>query len=142
MVPGSTLMYGSSLTMVTLRPRASRMAPREAEAMPLPNEETTPPVTKTNWVICWTPESGAGNGAAEFGKTDYQSGRPLKSVAHDRRVLMRKKPHASVQRRMVPPFDAQTSFAGTRRMRFAGEQPGHGQELPFGSGTGIDQRQP
>src|SRR6185312_2441779 len=47
MVPGSTLMYGSSFTIATLRPRASRIAPREAEAMPLPNEDTTPPVTNT-----------------------------------------------------------------------------------------------
>src|SRR5690554_3364498 len=46
MVPGSTLMYGSSLSMVTLRPRASRIAASEADAMPLPREDTTPPVTK------------------------------------------------------------------------------------------------
>src|SRR5690625_7749229 len=45
MVPGSTLMYGSSFIMVTLRPRASRIAAREAEAIPLPKQETTPPVT-------------------------------------------------------------------------------------------------
>src|SRR3954447_24592998 len=50
MVPGSTLMYGSSLTIDTLRPRASRMAPRDAAAMPLPNEDTTPPVTNTKRV--------------------------------------------------------------------------------------------
>src|SRR5690606_123397 len=47
MVPGSTLMYGSSFIIVTRRPRASRMAAREAAAMPLPREDTTPPVTKT-----------------------------------------------------------------------------------------------
>jgi hypothetical protein len=35
------------LIIVTLRPRASRMAASEAAAMPLPSEETTPPVTKT-----------------------------------------------------------------------------------------------
>src|ERR1700719_4066725 len=52
MVPGSTLMYGSSLTIATLRPRASRIAPSEADAMPLPNEDTTPPVTNTKRVIC------------------------------------------------------------------------------------------
>ncbi len=51
MVPGSTLMYGSSLTIATLRPRASRMAPSEAAAMPFPNEETTPPVTNTKRVM-------------------------------------------------------------------------------------------
>ncbi len=32
-------------------PRASRMAARDAAAMPLPNEETTPPVTKIYLVI-------------------------------------------------------------------------------------------
>src|ERR1700716_2645725 len=51
MVPGSTLMYGSSLSMVTLRPRDSRIAAREAAAIPLPREDTTPPVTNRNLVI-------------------------------------------------------------------------------------------
>src|SRR2546423_7862915 len=45
-VPGSTLMYGSSLMHVTLRPRASRRQPMEEAASPLPRLETTPPVTK------------------------------------------------------------------------------------------------
>src|SRR5476649_2065844 len=56
-VPGSTLMYGSSLMLVTLMPRDSRIAAREAEAIPFPREETTPPVTKTYLVIS---ESGDG----------------------------------------------------------------------------------
>src|SRR5712692_5864487 len=51
MVPGSTLMYGSSLMLVTRIPRDSRIAAREAAAMPFPREETTPPVTKTYLVI-------------------------------------------------------------------------------------------
>src|SRR5882762_5275156 len=51
MVPGSTLMYGSSLILVTRMPRDSRIAAREAAAMPFPREETTPPVTKTYLVI-------------------------------------------------------------------------------------------
>src|ERR1700728_780 len=51
MVPGSTLMYGSSLTIATLRPRASSIARSEAEAIPLPREDTTPPVTNTKRVI-------------------------------------------------------------------------------------------
>src|SRR5437763_1857341 len=51
MVPGSTLMYGSSLTIATLSPRASRIAPSEAEAIPLPSEDTTPPVTNTKRVM-------------------------------------------------------------------------------------------
>src|SRR5688572_30826272 len=44
-------MYGSSFIIVTRRPRASRMAAREAAAMPLPSEETTPPVTKIRRVM-------------------------------------------------------------------------------------------
>src|SRR6185503_15840210 len=51
MVPGSTLMYGSSLTIAIFRPRASRMAPSDAAAMPFPNEETTPPVVNTYLVM-------------------------------------------------------------------------------------------
>src|SRR5579859_5398878 len=47
MVPGSTLRYGSSFWRETLRCRAFRMFPIEAAVMPLPREETTPPVTKT-----------------------------------------------------------------------------------------------
>ena len=37
--------------MVTFRPRASRMAARDAEAIPLPKEDTTPPVTKMKRVM-------------------------------------------------------------------------------------------
>src|SRR5207342_1016149 len=44
-------MYGSSFIIVTRRPRASRMAASEAAAMPLPSEETTPPVTKMSRVM-------------------------------------------------------------------------------------------
>src|SRR5436189_2764737 len=51
MVPGSTLMYGSSLMLVTRMPRDSRIAAREAAAIPFPREETTPPVTKTYLVM-------------------------------------------------------------------------------------------
>src|SRR3954466_4240606 len=50
-VPGSTLMYGSSLMLVTRMLRDSRIAAREAAAIPLPREETTPPVTKTYLAI-------------------------------------------------------------------------------------------
>src|SRR5207253_5521338 len=41
------LMYGSSFWRETLRPRAFRMVPIDAAVIPLPMEETTPPVTKT-----------------------------------------------------------------------------------------------
>src|SRR4029450_9302218 len=46
MVPGSTLMYGSSFCMVTRRPRAFIRRPSDAAVRPLPSDEATPPVTK------------------------------------------------------------------------------------------------
>src|ERR1700749_2186250 len=97
--------------MLILRPRASRMAPREAAAMPFPSEETTPPVTNTNWVICWTPESGAGNGAAEFGKTDYKRGPSLKGPRRAVGCFPGKTPYPSAEGRMIPPLDAQARLA-------------------------------
>src|ERR1041384_7334952 len=45
-------MYGSSFMFATLRPRFSMSAPIDAETMPLPRDETTPPVTNTNLVCC------------------------------------------------------------------------------------------
>src|ERR1700733_2852763 len=44
-VPGSTLRYGSNFWHVTLSPRLSSRHPIDAAAMPLPSDETTPPVT-------------------------------------------------------------------------------------------------
>ena len=46
MVPGSTLMYGSSFCMVTRRPRCLSKRPSDAAVSPLPSELATPPVTK------------------------------------------------------------------------------------------------
>jgi hypothetical protein len=37
--------------MATFKPRASSVAPSDAAAMPLPNEDTTPPVTNINRVM-------------------------------------------------------------------------------------------
>src|SRR5256885_5494696 len=51
MVPGSTLRYGSSFWRETVKRRAFRMFPIDAAVMPLPREETTPPVTKTYFDI-------------------------------------------------------------------------------------------
>ena len=45
-VPGSTLIYGSSFCIATLMPRARRSRPRLDAVRPFPSEETTPPVTK------------------------------------------------------------------------------------------------
>src|SRR4249920_3197600 len=57
MVPGSTLMYGSSFTIETFILRDSRIAAREAAAIPLPREETTPPVTNT-YLVMARPRAG------------------------------------------------------------------------------------
>src|SRR5690606_23729218 len=46
-VPGSTLRYGSSFCIVTLRPRSLRRRPRLEAVSPLPRLEATPPVTNT-----------------------------------------------------------------------------------------------
>jgi hypothetical protein len=34
-----------------VKPRACKIAPKEADAMPLPSDETTPPVIKINRLI-------------------------------------------------------------------------------------------
>src|SRR5690348_5388938 len=44
-------MYGSILRIVTFNPRLSISAPIEAEASPLPSDDTTPPVTNINLVL-------------------------------------------------------------------------------------------
>src|SRR6185437_2373508 len=58
MVPGSTLMYGSNFIMVTRSPRSTSNRPSDAAAMPLPSEDTTPPVTKMYLVVCSAGELG------------------------------------------------------------------------------------
>src|SRR5947209_5520449 len=59
-VPGSTLRYGSNFCTCTLRPRALSSRPSEAAVMPLPSDETTPPVTKTYLALIPLPERCAG----------------------------------------------------------------------------------
>ncbi len=48
-------MYGSNFWSVTVFPRETSRRPMDAEAIPLPSAETTPPVTKMKRVGC---ESG------------------------------------------------------------------------------------
>src|SRR5690606_3750794 len=75
MVPGSTLIYGSSFSMVTRRPRDSRMAASEAAAMPLPREETTPPVTNTYLVIVNLHARGNRAGAGNLDYSPFKWGK-------------------------------------------------------------------
>src|SRR6266511_1309367 len=51
MVPGSTLIYGSSFCTATLRPRSLRSNPVAAAVTPFPTEETTPPVKNIYFVV-------------------------------------------------------------------------------------------
>ena len=70
-------MYGSSLRSVTDTLRASSNAARDADAMPLPREDTTPPVTNTNLVtqlfancrVIWNRHKEANN-ETHFGRTN------------------------------------------------------------------------
>src|SRR5664280_3509516 len=61
MVPGSTLIYGSSFRTETARPRALRRRPMLAAVMPFPSEEVTPPVTKTYSAIARFSSGGFSN---------------------------------------------------------------------------------
>src|SRR6266480_5600792 len=70
-VPGSTLMYGSNFCICTFRPRAFSRRPSEAAEMPLPRDDTTPPVTKTYFVGRRATSAPPGDGVRARG------GRPL-----------------------------------------------------------------
>src|SRR6266480_8003826 len=60
------LMYGSSFWRETLSPRALRMVPMDAAVIPLPIEETTPPVTKTYFGTGILFYAGAAPSASRF----------------------------------------------------------------------------
>src|SRR6267143_2545777 len=111
MVPGSTLMYGSSLILVTRMPRDSRIAAREAAAMPFPREETTPPVTKTYLVIYL--------GRVGMGKfTGISVGPPI--LVRSYRPLLRLDPHqvvVGIERHVA--IDAVANFQVSCRPRRA-----------------------
>src|SRR5215211_2888709 len=57
MVPGSTLMYGSNFWSTTRKPRLLSSIPSAAALVPLPIDDTTPPVTKIYLVsLIYTPK--------------------------------------------------------------------------------------
>src|SRR3954451_11620002 len=59
-VPGSTLMYGSSFCSVTLSPRLLSSRPSDDAVSPLPRLDATPPVTKMCFVNPLPPPPLAG----------------------------------------------------------------------------------
>src|SRR5574344_1041855 len=48
-------MYGSNFWIVTLMPRLFKSRPSDAAVIPLPKEDTTPPVTKIYFAILLPP---------------------------------------------------------------------------------------
>ncbi|CFN73707.1 Uncharacterised protein [Bordetella pertussis] len=54
------------MSRVTCRPRDSRIAARDAAAIPLPREDTTPPVTNTYLVIV-SERPGRAGACGKFG---------------------------------------------------------------------------
>src|ERR1700761_8631640 len=71
MVPGSTFRYGSSLRSFTLKPRACSSAPSAAAAIPLPRDETTPPVINTYRVM-----------GAHHSEANRAGGSPMIRITH------------------------------------------------------------
>ena len=44
-------MYGSNFCIVTEKPLANKSLPKDAEIIPLPSDDVTPPVTNTYFVM-------------------------------------------------------------------------------------------
>src|SRR5437667_1494432 len=90
------LMYGSIFWSVTRRPRASRSAPIDAAASPLPRDDTTPPVTKMY-----------------FGDTSTSFRHPVSHVGHLHGAIVQAPVQAAVAqlteqaRHRGPPRDAE-----------------------------------
>ncbi len=87
-------MYGSSLIMVTRNPRASSSAAKDADAIPLPSDDTTPPVIKMSLVMGCGAE--ASDDRPEWVHKLPKSPMPLNErEPHSGRVAWRAKPFQS-----------------------------------------------
>src|ERR1043166_9520175 len=88
-------MYGSSFMFATLRPRFSMSAPIDAETMPFPSDDTTPPVTNTNLVCC---DMAHLDGATTGAPASFYRLHTLRAIAEaPRRCDLRKPPVISRQ---------------------------------------------
>src|SRR5215211_395927 len=86
MVPGSTLMYGSNFWSTTRKPRLLSSIPSAAALVPLPIDDTTPPVTKIYLVsLIYTPK-------------ERNNATPLPSL----RVVIREENPTVVRRGTIP----------------------------------------
>src|SRR3954471_13339774 len=70
--------------MATLKPWPSRRAPMDAEASPLPRDETTPPVTKMYLVANRPPFAGRGTSAASAPERARRARRSAALSRHQR----------------------------------------------------------
>jgi len=66
--------------MLIVSPRASSMAPRQAEVIPFPREETTPPVIKTYDVMCESVIKGALQIVCQFAGSEKQERAGSKAI--------------------------------------------------------------
>src|ERR1700733_8418805 len=102
MVPGSTLMYGSSLHIVTRKPRHLRSRPSEEAVRPFPSELETPPATKMTLL---TPPSARQASRRVIGAPDHDNRtRPNArwTTAHVRRRAALERGHGQRRCRDVP----------------------------------------
>src|SRR5215813_6856682 len=76
-------MYGSIFCSVTRKPRASSSDPMEAAASPLPKDDTTPPVTKMNFVVTSRPPFLFGHAMEAAACPVHILGFPVSSVYAD-----------------------------------------------------------
>src|SRR5215218_5470773 len=78
-------MYGSNFWRATLRPRETSRRPIDAAAIPLPSEETTPPVTKMKRVRGRDSGIGIWRASLERPPADFaqQNRRDSVLAAHD-----------------------------------------------------------
>src|SRR5689334_22140041 len=85
-------MYGSNFCSWTERPRATSRRPMDAAAMPLPSEETTPPVTKMKRVRVWAGDViwafRSSLDAGNLPRSPDGSGKPQNAVGDDVGVLL------------------------------------------------------
>src|ERR1700692_4024555 len=122
--------------MLIFGPRASRMAPREADAMPLPSEETTPPVTNTNRVMWSPPIPWSTRKKLRERKKAYGNNRNSTGVQVSRTRGLRQSTLEPISRllddnRPAPPTDGETRCARARAPARVQPQVGDGnQGLP------------
>src|SRR5215831_18836979 len=97
-------MYGSIFCSVTRKPRASSSDPIEAAASPLPKDDTTPPVTKMNFVVTSRPPFLFGHAVETAACPVHILGLPVSSVYADELRCHGSAPLSTASRTGAPVF--------------------------------------